>query len=226
MRKKFLFSKNFYEKQEWERGSLVCGIDEVGRGCLAGPVVAAAVILFSNSNNRFLKDSKELDKKELKQAYDWIVKHSWYSVCPMSHQDIDQFNIWQTTLMAMRQAALNLFYASGVEPSIILVDAMPLSLHNSCYEHIEVQHFIEGERYSKSIAAASIVAKVTRDALMEAYDPLFPAYNFSQHKGYATKVHRNAVQLDGRSLIHRLSYLKNFNHSVVDDHEEQKSIFS
>lgn len=225
MRKRFLFSKNFYEKQEWERGSLVCGIDEVGRGCLAGPVVAAAVILFSNSNNRLLKDSKELDKKELQKAYNWIIKNSWYSFCPISHVDIDQFNIWQATLMAMRQAALNVFYGSDKQPSIILVDAMPLSLKGTQYEGIEIQHFIEGERHSASIAAASIIAKVVRDAMMEVYDPLFPAYNLSKHKGYATKAHRESLQQDGHSIIHRLTYLKNFEKSEMEAIEEQTSLF-
>lgn len=223
MRKKFFFTKNFYEKRAWERDALVCGIDEVGRGCLAGPVVAAAVILFPHSKYSLLKDSKELSPQELEKAYAWIIKHSWYSVCSVDHAAIDSFNIWQTTLMAMRQASLNLFYGSGQIPEVILVDAMPLSLKNTVYEALEVQHFIEGERHSSSIAAASIVAKVTRDRMMASFDQVIPAYSFGQHKGYATKKHQASLREQGRSIIHRLTYLKKFQES--DEEYEQPSLF-
>lgn len=209
---------------------LVCGIDEVGRGCLAGPVVAAAVILFPNSKHRLLKDSKALTKDELLKAYSWIIKNSWYSVSCVSHSDIDSFNIWQSTLMAMRQASLNLFYcgglgSGGLRPKIILVDAMPLTLKNSIYSDIEVQCFIEGESHSTSIAAASIVAKVRRDALMGLYDDVLPGYNFSSHKGYSTKSHKECIMLGGHSIIHRLTYLKNIEKDKVLTDEKQESIF-
>lgn len=225
MRKKFLFSKNFYEKRAWQVKELVCGIDEVGRGCLAGPVVAAAVILYPNSKHKWLKDSKLLEKDELIKAYDWIIKNSWYSVCPVSHVEIDKVNIWNATLMAMRQASLNLFFSSKQVPSVVLVDAMPVSFNKTAYESVEIQYFIEGERHSTSIAAASIVAKVTRDRMMAVYDTIFPAYKFAQHKGYSTKLHQDSIRSAGRSIIHRDSFLKKFELKENQANEEQKSLF-
>jgi ribonuclease HII len=223
-RKKYLFSKNFYERRLWQNGGLVCGLDEVGRGCLAGPVLAAACVLYPNSKNELLRDSKDLTKKEREAVYAWLLNNSWSSVCAVSNFDIDKFNIWHSTLKAMRQSVLNLFSQLKELPSIILIDAMPLSMDNTVYSEIEVQHFIEGEKYSDSIAAASIIAKVTRDRWMMTYDKIFPSYVFSKHKGYATKLHQESLANFGYSIIHRLNFLKNFE-SILPKNEKQRSIF-
>lgn len=224
MHQKFYFSKNFYEKHAWSAGSVVCGVDEVGRGCLAGPVVTAAAILYPNSKSSLIKDSKELSETELLKAYSWILQNGWFSLGIQSPQDIDTYNIAGASLRAMRQAVLNLFSTQIQLPSVVLVDAMPLSLKNTAYEHIEVQHFIKGERHSMSIAAASIVAKVNRDRMMRVYDKLFPAFKFASHKGYATKIHQNALLETGYSIIHRRSFLKKFE-VKGHTHAEQTSIF-
>lgn len=222
-RKRHFFSKDFYENHVWQKQSLVCGVDEVGRGCLAGPVVVSACILYPNSKHNLLKDSKLLNEQEREQAYAWIVENSWFTVCSVNHSDIDRLNIWNSTLKAMRQACLNLFLGVNQVPEIILVDAMPLSLKGTAYENIEIQHFIEGESHSSSIAAASILAKVTRDRLMNTYSKVFPAYKLDQHKGYATKAHYEGLSSMGYSIIHRLSFLNNFKEVLPD--EEQRSIF-
>lgn len=223
MRNKFLYSKNFYEKLLWPQGSLVCGVDEVGRGCLAGPVVVAAVILFAGCKHRLLKDSKILKKEEREEAFSWIIKNSWYSWVAVDHETIDRVNIWNATLQGMRQSVLNVIFKSGYTPKIVLVDAMPLNLSGSFYQDIEVQHFIEGESHSVSIAAASIVAKVIRDDLMDKVDKIFPGYSFNSHKGYSTKLHKDALIDSGHTIIHRMSYLKNFKEEESD--ERQESIF-
>lgn len=222
-RKKHFFSKDFYENRVWQNQLVACGIDEVGRGCLAGPVVVSACILYPNSKHKLLKDSKLLSKQQREQVYEWIVKNSWFSICSISHSDIDRLNIWNSTLKAMRQVCLNLFSGVSQLPEIILVDAMPLSLKDTIYENIEIQYFTEGEKYSSSIAAASILAKVTRDKLMNTYGKIFPAYKLDQHKGYATKIHCDALSKVGYSVIHRLSFLNKFKEILPN--EEQRTIF-
>lgn len=188
---------------------MVCGVDEVGRGCLAGPLVTGAVILPIGCSYRNLKDSKIMTPEERETAYCWIVKNCWYATGIVSNQKIDQINIWQATLVAMKKAVLNLLATCPTRPSAILIDAMPLSMLDTGYKNIPIHHFCKGESLSTSIAAASIVAKVTRDRLMGLYEPLFPGYHLEQHKGYSTKLHTTAVQALGPTLIHRTSFLGN-----------------
>lgn len=222
MRKKNLefIYKNQYEKASWSQGFVVCGIDEVGRGCLAGPVVTAAVVLPVNKTNPLLKDSKVMTPQERQKAYSWIVTHCWYSVGIVHNRQIDQHNIWQSTLIAMKKALLALISTCPYKPSAILVDAMPLQLLDTEFKDIPVHHFPFGERKSSSIAAASIVAKVVRDQLMAVLDMAVPGYGLSIHKGYATQVHRDAITQFRHSILHRTTFLR----SKEDDRDKQQTI--
>lgn len=209
------FRKNFYEIQAWAVNELVCGIDEVGRGCLAGPLVTAAVILPAHKTHPLLKDSKLLSVQDREKAYKWIIKNCWQSVGIVHHRLVDEHNIWHATLLAMKRALVNLL-AHAPHPRAILVDAMPLNLFDTSFCHIPVYHFIEGERKSSSIAAASIVAKVRRDALMKRFDILFPGYQLGQHKGYSTPGHKLILrERKQESLIHRQTFLKNLEKGEV-----------
>ncbi len=214
--------KNQFENSAWLEKKVIIGIDEVGRGCLAGPVIAAATIITQPSPSPdFIKDSKLMSEKERLEAYHWIIANSRYSIGIIDHHAIDQHNIWRATQMAMKKALLHLLAINYPNcstsnalsqqklPSAILIDAMPLSLANTVYATIPIHSFTKGESLSDSIAAASILAKVTRDRLMASIDTLFPGYGIAKHKGYATAVHRKAIQGQGASLIHRASFLKN-----------------
>ncbi len=200
------FKPNLYEKEAWARSELVCGIDEVGRSCLSGPVVAAAAILKPNTRYKLLKDSKLMSVKERETAYAWLIKNSTYAVGITHHRIIDARNIYHATLVAMKRAVMQLLAVSTEYPSIILVDAMPVKL-----DHLDIPviHFSSGERQSKSIAAASIIAKVTRDALMTRIDSVTPGYAYSNNKGYGTKAHREGIDSEGLSVIHRMSFITN-----------------
>jgi ribonuclease HII len=204
------FKKNYFETQAWDNGQIVCGLDEVGRGCLAGPVVTAAVILPPYKISRLLKDSKLMTPEERLAAYAWIEKHCLFSLGIVHHRMIDDRNIWQSTLIAMKKALVNLLAKAPKAPSAIVVDAMPLNLADTAYNAIPVHNFPFGERKSSSIAAASIVAKVKRDAMMQRLETVFPGYYLGQHKGYSTQLHKNALKSkDKRLIIHRQSFLKN-----------------
>jgi len=203
------FLKNFFEKTAWDKQKVVCGIDEVGRGCLAGPLVTAAVILPINKTSQLLKDSKLLNEQERLKANKWIMKHCWHGLGIVHNRLIDQHNIWQATLIAMKKALINLLATCPHLPAAVLVDAMPLNLFDTSYKAIPVHYFPKGERKSSSIAAASIVAKVRRDYIMRQFDPIFPGYKLTSHKGYGTKKHKAALKELNYSLIHRINFLKN-----------------
>jgi ribonuclease HII len=219
-------SKNSFEHAAWASQGLVCGIDEVGRGCLAGPVITAAVILPINTTNRQLKDSKIMSEDERLKAAAWIYKHCWYGFGIVHHRDVDEHNIWQATLIAMKRALLNALSTCPHEPSAVLVDAMPLTLLDTSYKTIPVHSFIKGESRSSSIAAASIIAKVRRDALMQKFDTLFPGYFLGEHKGYATHKHTASLYERPHSLIHRTSFLTNvLAHKEHHDKSDQQTLF-
>lgn len=213
------FTKNFFEISAWEQKSTVVGIDEVGRGCLAGPLVTAAVIL-PFKTNRLLQDSKLMEAYERDEAYAWIIRNCAYQIGIVHNRIIDQHNIWQATLMAMKKALVNLMAQPIARPSAILVDAMPLTLTDTDFNGIPVYYFPKGERKSSSIAAASIVAKVTRDALMEKFATLFPGYDLEQHKGYGTKNHQNSIKTLGQTIIHRTSFCGSIT-EVTNDYQQQ-----
>jgi len=178
----------------------VCGIDEAGRGPLAGPVVAAAVILPHDVEILYLNDSKKLTEKRREALYDEILaKAVSYGVGIISPLLIDEINILQATYEAMRQAVSKL----TVPPDVLLNDAV--TIPGILIPQVPI---IRGDAKSVSIAAASILAKVTRDRMMLRYDTLYPEYGFAGHKGYGTAVHMAALREHGPSAIHRRSFLK------------------
>lgn len=184
--------------KEGER--LICGVDEVGRGPLAGPVVTAAVVFDIDTIIPYVNDSKKLSEKRREALFEEITRGCVaYSIGSVDHQMIDEINILYATKLAMNEAIKNL----TAKPDIILIDAVKLE-----DIHIRTQSVIKGDAKSFAIAAASIVAKVTRDRLMEEYDSIYPGYSFGSHKGYGTKAHYEAIERLGLCPIHRRSFLK------------------
>ncbi len=190
-----------FEKQYAEY-EYICGIDEVGRGPLAGPVVAGAVILPKDARIPYINDSKKLSEKKREELYDVILDQAVAAaVGYASPQRIDEINILQATYEAMREAVSKL----DPQPTLLLNDAVTIP-------GIDIPQIpiIKGDAKSQSIAAASIIAKVTRDRLMVEYDPLMPEYGFASNKGYGSAVHIEALKRIGPSPIHRASFIKNF----------------
>lgn len=219
--------KNGYEFLAWQLDQTVCGIDEVGRGSLAGPVVAAAVILPKNCSYRLLKDSKMMTPEDRYKAACWIRRNCYYGYGIINHRLIDKHNIYHATLIAMRKAVMNLL-ATGQKPQSILIDAMPLNLNDSCYHDIPIYHFAFGEKRSTSIAAASILAKVKRDSIIEKMDKLFPHYAWNTNKSYSTREHKAALIKHNHTILHRLTYLARIdelNEQEVIDESKQQSFF-
>lgn len=194
-----------YEVQFWQDNQLVIGIDEVGRGALAGPVVAAAVILFPYHLSPKIVDSKLLREKQLEDAASWIYKNSWHGIGIIPHQAVDKLNIYQATLLAMKRAFCNAVHQANRHPATLLVDAMPLRIETET--PLTVHSLVKGESQSISIAAASIIAKVTRDSLMHDMAYVIPGYGFDQHKGYGTVEHQRCLREHGCSLVHRTTFL-------------------
>lgn len=227
-RQRVNFTKNTHEFSAWAQEGMVCGIDEVGRGCLAGPLVTAAVITLPHKTSRLVKDSKVLTEEERYLAARWIAKSSWIGYGIVHHRVIDQHNIWQATLIAMKRALINVLAICPHTPQAILVDAMPLKLLDTSFKDIPVHHFPKGERLSSSIAAASIMAKIKRDELMSKLDPVVPGYFLGQHKGYSTAKHQKSVKELNRSIIHRQSFLSSLlgqGLAPENSQEEQQSLF-
>ena len=189
-------------ERQYEDHILVCGIDEAGRGPLAGPVVAGAVILPRACEILFLNDSKKLSEKRREALFEEIQeKASVFAVGVVGADRIDEINILQATYEAMRLAISEL----GAEPEVLLNDAV--TIPGITLSQVPI---VKGDAKSVSIAAASIMAKVTRDHMMEEYDKLFPEYGFAKHKGYGTAAHINALKEFGPCSIHRRSFIKNF----------------
>lgn len=190
-----------YEKQHAE-AEYIAGIDEVGRGPLAGPVMTAAVILPKDLRIPYINDSKKLSAKRREELYDVIMEKAVaVSIGINSPERIDEINILQATYEAMREAVNGL----KVRPDLLLVDAVHIP-----DLPIEQVSIIKGDAKSQSIAAASIIAKVTRDRLMEEYDLMFPEYDFASNKGYGTAKHIAALKLFGPTPIHRRSFITHF----------------
>lgn len=190
-----------YERKYAGAGYL-CGIDEAGRGPLAGPVVAGAVILPKDCKILYLNDSKQLSAKKREELYDIILQEAVaVGVGYATPERIDEINILQATYEAMREAVGQL----SVKPDMLLNDAVRIPDLDIPQEAI-----IKGDAKSVSIAAASIVAKVTRDRLMVRYDSVYPAYGFAAHKGYGAAAHIEALKKYGPTPIHRKSFIKHF----------------
>lgn len=190
-----------YERQ-YAAYSYICGIDEVGRGPLAGPVVAGAVILPKNCDILYINDSKKLSEKKREELYDVIMKKAVAVGLGYSTPErIDEINILQATYEAMREAVSKL----EVTPDLLLNDAV--TIPELPMKQVPI---IKGDAKSISIGAASIVAKVTRDRLMVQYDSVFPEYGFASNKGYGAKAHIDALQKYGPCPIHRKSFITHF----------------
>lgn len=190
-----------YEKKYVDL-TYICGIDEVGRGPLAGPVIACAVVLPKDCEILYINDSKQLSEKKREELYEEIMKKAIaVGIGSASHDTIDEINILQATFQAMRQAISKL----TVKPEILLNDAVHIPMVD-----IKQEAIIKGDAKSVSIAAASIVAKVTRDRLMQEYDTVFPGYDFASNKGYGSQKHIDALKNIGPSPIHRKTFIKNF----------------
>lgn len=195
------YTMKAYER-EYEVLGFVCGIDEVGRGPLAGPVVAGAVILPKDCQLLYLNDSKKLNEKKREELYGIIMKEAVATGIGMvTPERIDEINILQATYEAMREAIKNL----GTTPDILLNDAVTIPKIS-----IKQIPIIKGDAKSISIAAASIIAKVTRDRIMIQYDEIMPEYGFASNKGYGAAVHIEALKKYGATPIHRKTFIKNF----------------
>lgn len=187
-----------YEKELYKNGiELIAGVDEVGRGPLIGPVVAAAVILPKNYKLEGLTDSKKLSEKKRNMFYDIIKRDAIAIGIGIKDENvIDEVNIYEATKLAMKEAIDNL----DIKPEHILIDAMPLELD------IPTTSIIKGDLKSESIAAASVIAKVFRDSLMYELDEKYPEYGFGSHKGYPTKKHIEAIEKYGLIEGYRKTY--------------------
>lgn len=192
----------FSYEREYESFSHICGIDEVGRGPFAGPVVAAAVILPKDCDILYLNDSKKVSQKKRETLYDEIYKKALaVGIGMTSEKVIDEINILNATYEAMRMAVSKL----SVTPDLLLNDAVTIP-------GIETEQvpIIKGDAKSASIAAASIVAKVTRDRMMEEYDQIYPQYQFAKNKGYGTKAHIEAIKEYGICTLHRRTFVRKY----------------
>ena len=181
----------------------ICGIDEAGRGPLAGPVVVGAVILPRESLIEGINDSKKVSEKKREKIYEEIVSQAIsYSVGIVDQKTIDEINILNATKLGVKKAIDGL----SIKPDIILVDA----LTNIETFGIPYKSIIKGDAKEYSIAAASIIAKVTRDRMMLEWDKIYPQYGFAKHKGYGTAFHIQALKENGPCMLHRRSFIKNF----------------
>ena len=182
---------------------LIAGVDEAGRGPLAGPVVCACVIMPMESEKIIegVNDSKKLSAKKREELFDKIVDIAIsYSIVEIDEKKIDEINILQATKLGMKRAVENL----KVMPDLVLVDAVKIDVA------LPQENIIKGDALSYNIAAASILAKVYRDKLMEKLDKKYPEYNFAKHKGYGTKAHIEALKKYGKCEIHRETFIKKF----------------
>jgi len=180
----------------------LAGVDEAGRGPLAGPVVAAAVIFNADTFIEGVNDSKKISEAKRLELYYRIRKEALtYGIGIVNHQEIDRLNILQATFLAMQKAVSKL----KIMPDLVLIDGRDEPLKK--YRQL---HLIKGDGRSFSIAAASILAKVTRDRIMNYYHKFYPRYGFASNKGYATKQHMTEIELNGRSPLHRKSFLLPF----------------
>ena len=194
--------KMYAYERKYRQFSLICGVDEAGRGPLAGPVTAGAVILDPEKEILYLNDSKQLSEKKREELYEEIMEKAVSAATAEADwKRIDEINILQADVEAMREAIGKLSPA----PDLLLNDAV--TIPGIAVRQIPIVH---GDALSASIAAASIVAKVTRDRQMKEYDKLYPEYGFASNKGYGTKEHIQAIKKYGPSPIHRRSFLKNF----------------
>ena len=199
-----------YENDAYSKGKkVVIGLDEAGRGPMAGPLVVAGVIFKQGYYNDQINDSKQLSEKKREALYDLIIQDALaYQIVIIDIDEVDQLNVYQ----ASRQGMIRAIEHISLKPDYALTDAMPLG------DMIEHQAIIKGDALSMSIGAASILAKVTRDRIMKKYDKIYPEYGFAKHKGYPTAQHKEALKTYGVTPIHRRSF-----QPVIDVLNEQLS---
>ncbi len=196
MKKTVKLCPNEYEHEYWPQGKLIIGIDEAGRGPLAGPLSVAGVVFPAGYENPDIYDSKAVSEKKRDLLYDVIQEEAlWFEIIEVSPKEIDRLNILEADRKAMKQIA------EDAPAEIILTDAMKFQVEGK-----KTIDLIKGDQKSISIAAGSILAKVTRDRLMLQYDKEYPEYGFAKHKGYPTKMHLEAIEKYGITPIHRRSY--------------------
>jgi len=189
-----------FDYEFWSKGYMILGMDESGRGPLAGPVVAAGVVMQNDNFIYGIDDSKKISEKKREELFEIIVSEAVsIGIGIIENDEIDRINILNAARLAFEKA----YRESSVKPEIVLTDYIT-GLEIEGYRAIK-----KGDSVSYSIAAASIVAKVTRDRIMREYDEEFPEYGFSRHKGYGTKAHIEAIKRFGACRVHRLSFLKN-----------------
>lgn len=193
-----------YENELHEKGiEYICGIDEAGRGPLAGPVVVAACIMPKDSLIEFVNDSKKVTEKRREKIYEIIINEAIaWNAAIISQQEIDEINILEATKKGLHEAIVGL----KVKPDRIIVDA----LKGIDTEGIPYESIIKGDAKCYSISCASIIAKVTRDRIMREWDKIYPMYGFEQHKGYGTKKHIEAIKEFGPCPLHRKSFITHF----------------
>ena len=191
-----------FERKYLEQGkNYIAGVDEVGRGPLCGPLVCCAIIMPMDDIIEGVDDSKKLSAKKREYLYDLILKKAIaYKICSADHSVIDEINILEATKRCMKECVENL----SPTPDVVLIDALKLDIS------VPQESIIKGDLHSYSIGAASIVAKVYRDRLMEDYDKLYPQYDLASNKGYGTKKHIQAIKEYGPCPIHRKTFIKNF----------------
>lgn len=188
-------TENEYENKYWAENKLVLGIDEAGRGPLAGPLVVAGVVFPIGYDTKDIYDSKKLSAKKRDELYDLILEDAlYYNIQIVDEKTIDELNILQATRMAMTKIALD------AKVEVVLTDAMKLYIDKNVID------LIKGDQKSGSIAAGSILAKVTRDRIMDQLDEIYPEYGFKKNKGYPTASHLAALKQYGPTNIHRYSY--------------------
>lgn len=208
MKEKEIERLNFLKEEEkklYESGTIrsICGIDEAGRGPLAGPVVVGAVILPPHSFIEGINDSKKISEKKREMLYEKITEEAIsYGIGIVDQHKIDEINILNATKLAVKLAIEEL----QTKPDVIMIDALT-NLDTGGIPYISV---IKGDAKNYSIAAASIIAKVTRDRMMREWDEIYPQYGFAKHKGYGTAEHIRLLKENGPCLLHRKSFIKNF----------------
>ena len=196
MKKTVKITPNDFEHDAWKERELLLGIDEAGRGPLAGPLTVAGVIFEPGYENPEIYDSKGLSEKKREKLYETIMEDAlWFQIVQVSEADIDRYDIYHADQMAMAALALE------APDAVVVTDAMPLDLKERT-----VFHPVKGDQKSVSVAAASILAKVTRDRTMYMYDQMYPEYGFASNKGYPTKAHLEAIEKYGITPIHRRSF--------------------
>ena len=196
MKKTVKITPNDFEHDAWKEGQLLLGIDEAGRGPLAGPLTVAGVIFEPGYENPEIYDSKGLSEKKREKLYETIMEDAlWFQIVQVSEADIDRYDIYHADQMAMAALAIE------APDAVVVTDAMPLDLKERT-----VFHPVKGDQKSVSVAAASILAKVTRDRTMYMYDEMYPEYGFASNKGYPTKAHLEAIEKYGITPIHRRSF--------------------